>query len=34
MPVSATDPQAQLSVDRSEEKAFGLWIYLMTDAIE
>ena len=32
MAVSATDPGAQ-SVVRSEEKAFGFWIYLMTDAI-
>ncbi len=29
---SAT-PEAQSSVDRYEEKAFGFWIYLMTDAI-
>src|SRR5215212_621028 len=33
MPVSTARPEAESSVDRSEEKAFGFWIYLMTDAI-
>jgi cytochrome o ubiquinol oxidase subunit 3 len=33
MPASSADPQAQPRVERSEEKAFGFWIYLMTDAV-
>jgi cytochrome o ubiquinol oxidase subunit III len=33
MPVSTAGPEAQSPVERSEEKAFGFWIYLMTDAI-
>jgi len=33
MPASTAGPEAQSPVDRSEEKAFGFWIYLMTDAI-
>jgi cytochrome o ubiquinol oxidase subunit III len=33
MPAPSADPQTQSLVERSEEKAFGFWIYLMTDAI-
>ena len=33
MPAPTADPQAQSLVGRSEEKALGFWIYLMTDAI-
>ncbi len=33
MAMPAAGPKAQSSVDRYEEKAFGFWIYLMTDAI-
>jgi cytochrome o ubiquinol oxidase subunit 3 len=33
MPASTAGPEAQSLVERSEEKALGFWIYLMTDAI-
>ena len=33
MPVSSAGRKTQSSVPRSQEKAFGFWIYLMTDAI-
>src|SRR5215212_9649609 len=33
MPLSSVSRRTQSSVLRSEEKAFGFWIYLMTDAI-
>lgn len=33
MPASTTGAEAQSPVERFEEKAFGFWIYLMTDAI-
>jgi cytochrome o ubiquinol oxidase subunit 3 len=32
-PIAAASPQALSPSERSEEKAFGFWIYLMTDAI-
>jgi cytochrome o ubiquinol oxidase subunit III len=31
--IQTTGPDAHSSADRYEEKAFGFWIYLMTDAI-
>jgi cytochrome o ubiquinol oxidase subunit III len=33
MPLATTGPEASSAMERSEEKAFGFWIYLMTDAI-
>jgi cytochrome o ubiquinol oxidase subunit 3 len=32
-PIATASPQALSPSERSEEKAFGFWIYLMTDAI-